>query len=807
MRINYLELKNYRRFKELKLQFPDGIVGILGLNGTGKTTVIEGIAWALFGNVDEVVRTSRESIRRSGAGSGDSCSAVLEFELGGAEYRIEREMGGKSLSMRAELRTKEKTLAEGDKPVRKMVEKLIGMDHKSFFTSVYARQKELNALQNVAAGERKKVVLRMLRIDGVDKVLADVRSDRKDSLSRIEGAQKTLLAEDGREREKILEERMPELQRALENASREFALAESREREASKNVDAVRTRRDELKKDVDAYNSAFGDLKAKRSALTEMRNREKSLDTRLTEATNRLQRLPLAEKDEVAWKLTTSRKEEMEKEKSKAERSRMIKQEIAADEAEETKRTDDLAKLRASIENASELAARIDEAEKARMECQTAKAEISGRMGELRSVKAERREAAKRDRQKLEEIKGAGKDGTCPTCERKLDDAFELLLTKLSESSEAAEKAASEAQVRTAQLESELKMLVNKEEALKKKRSNLDLQLSKVRQAEASVRDKEGELAKVKERLSKRRKSRTDLGEIRFSEMDFENVMKEYGRLKEAHEVFLELKNLKSQSEHYAREILDVRASIKKVAGEEEQFKGMVEALEPKKGSYEATLKEFDDKTAALNSAKDALRKLGSMKEKADSGLTQARNELAEIVRVKKTIEKDRRAAEELAVLEDVVVNFKDHLIGRVAPVLSELTSKGLESMTEGRYSSVELDENYEMQIDDQGTTYPINRFSGGESDLANLSLRLAISSIIADRTGATPINFLILDEIFGSQDPNRKRSLLTALSRLSTQFRQIFLITHIEDIKDTMNYVIRVEEQEDGTSKAELAS
>jgi exonuclease SbcC len=806
MRINYLELKNYRRFKELKLQFPDGVVGILGLNGTGKTTVIEGIAWALFGNVDEVVRTSRESIRRSGAGGNDSCSAILEFELGGAEYRIEREMGGKSLSMRAELRTKDKSLAEGDKSVRRMVEKLIGMDHKSFFTSVFARQKELNALQNVAAGERKKVVLRMLRIDGVDKVLADVRSDLKDSLSRIEGAQKTLLAEDGREREKMIEERMPELTTTLQKASEDFAIAENREQEGSKNVAVARMKRDELKKDVEAYNSAFGDLKAKRSALAEMRNREKGLDTRLAEANTRLQRLPSAEKDEVAWKLATTKREAMEKEKAKVDKLRMIQQEISADEAEETRRMDELAKLRASIDNASELVAKIDEAEKARAECQTAKAEISGRMGELRSVTTERRSAAKKDRQKLEEIKCAGRDGICPTCERKLDDAFELLLTRLRESSEAAEKTALDAEARTAQLESELRMLVNKEEALKKKRANLDQQLNKLRQAEASVRDKDGELAKVKERLSKRMKDRTDLGEVRFSDNDYANILKEYERLKEAHEGYLELKSLKTQSEHYARDIGDVRAAIKKVAGEEAQFKGMVEALEPKKVLYEVALKEFDDKTAALNSAKDALRKLGSIKERADSGLAQAKKELDEIVRVKKTIEKDRRAAEELGVLEDVVVNFKDHLIGRVAPVLSELTSKGLESMTEGRYSSVELDENYEMQIDDQGTAYPIDRFSGGESDLANLSLRLAISRIIADRTGATPINFLILDEIFGSQDPNRKRSVLTALSRLSTQFRQIFLITHIEDIKDALNYVIRVEEQEDGTSKAELA-
>jgi exonuclease SbcC len=72
---------------------------------------------------------------------------------------------------------------------------------------------------------------------------------------------------------------------------------------------------------------------------------------------------------------------------------------------------------------------------------------------------------------------------------------------------------------------------------------------------------------------------------------------------------------------------------------------------------------------------------------------------------------------------------------------------------------------------------------------------------------GANPVNILILDEIFGSQDPNRKRSVMAALSRLSTQFRQIFLITHIEDVKESMNYVVKVEELEDGTSRAALAS
>lgn len=807
MRISYLELRNYRRFKELKLQFPDGIVGILGLNGVGKTTIIEAIAWALFGNVEEVVRTSREGIRRAGAKATENCAAVLEFELGGGEYRIEREMGGKSMSMRAELRTKGNVLAEGDKPVRKMVEKLIGMDHKSFFTSVFARQKELNALQNVAAGERKKVVLRMLRIDGVDTVLTDVRTDRKAALSRIEGAQMTLLTDDGRERETVLKEKLPGLVEAFNKAGAELDAAEKREEKAARDAEEVKARRDLLKKDVDAFNTASSDLKAMGSTIAEKRVQEKSISKKIEDANIRLKRLPELEKAEEAWDTSSKKKADLEKEKSRSDRAKMIRLEAEADEKEETRRLEELAKLRAATGGLEEVHSKIQEVEDQKSECHAEIAEKTGRLGELKSRGAERREAADKDKKKLEELTKVGKDGRCPTCERRLDDAFDLLMKKLAESSGEAANAAQECTEQISKLEAEVRSLVNKEDALKKKRANLDAQLKKLTQSEASIGEKEGELAKVRERLVQRKKALIELGEIRFSDEEYARTVAEHERLKGLHDEHLRLKTLKDQSEHYARELEELRAQIKRSAGEEEQFRAMVQTLEPKKRLYDSVLKEFDEKTASLNSAKDASRKSSGTKERAHAELERARSEIESIARVKKAIEKDRKAADELGLLEDVVVNFKDHLIGRVAPVLSELTSKGLESMTEGKYGRVTLDDNYEMHIDDQGEAYPIDRFSGGESDLANLSLRLAISRIIADRTGATPINFLILDEIFGSQDPNRKRSVMVALSRLSAQFRQIFLITHIEDIKDSVGYVIRVEEAEDGTSRAELAS
>ena len=807
MRISYLELRNYRKFKELKLQFPDGIVGILGLNGVGKTTIIEGIAWALFGNVDEVVRTSRESVRRAGADSHDPCSAVLEFELGGVEYRIEREMGGRNLSMKAVLRSKSKILADGDKPVRKMVEKLIGMDHKSFFTSVFARQKELNALQNVAPGERKKVVLRMLRIDGIDTVLAEVRSDKRNTESRIEGSERTLLTEDGREREKVLEEKLPELKTQHELCSRTLEETERIEELVSRALEDIRKRRDELRKDVDAYNSSSSELKARQSSIRELKERVKSITSKISAAEVQLKRMPNLEKSEAEWKSVSEKKELMEKEKNRFEKAKSIKQEIETDGDDISEREVDLAKLMAEQGEPRAIEDQIAEVDKSRLECEATRSEMSSKIGGVKAKMAQKKSAAEEDRVKLNRIVSAGKEGVCPTCERRLDEAYELLTIKLGESIESAERETLEASSELSRLEADLSAVAKKDEALRKKRARLEEDLGKLRQLQASRKVKETELERMRNRLAQRTKALADLGHVTFSEGEYRKAKIEHERLRLAHDEYTKMRGVMEQMEHNIREQASIRESIARVETEETTLKGIVMQLEPKKGLYDAAIKDFDEKTAAVASAKDAARKAGLAKEKARSELERATNDLVEIARVKKAIENDRKTVDDFALLEDVLVTFRDDLIGRIAPTLSELTSRSLGVMTDGKYTTAALDDNYEMQIDDQGTMHPISRFSGGEADLANLSLRLAISSIIADRTGASPVNILILDEIFGSQDPNRKRSVMAALSRLSTQFRQIFLITHIEEVKDAMSSVVNVEELEDGTSRAMLAS
>ncbi len=807
MRISYLELRNYRRFKELKLQFPDGVIGILGLNGVGKSTIIEAIAWSLFGNVEEVVRTGKDSIRKTGAQPGDSCSVVLEFELGGTEYRVRREMGGKSLAMKAELRTKDKVIAVDDKPVKRMVEKLLGMDHKSFFTSVFAIQKELNALQNVAPGERKKVVLRMLRIDGLDPVLTNIRADKNASKSRIEGAERTLIDEDGRDREQVLKERLPGLAAARDDALARLAVAEKAAKQIAGEVDSLKARRDELKKDVDAYFAASSDLKGKLAGSEELKKRQKIIEGRITEANAKLQALPELKDREEEWKAAVLRKEALDKEKLKSEKVKMLQADVAANEKEELGILEALQKLKTSIAPAENLVKKIDDVEKSRGDCQATRAEISTKIGALKARVAERKEAAAEDVKKLDEIKGTGRDGKCPTCERKLDDAYDLLVAKLEKSASDATKVVSEASSAVQTLESELRAISSREEALKKKRAVLDNDMQKLRQQETTVEAKEGELVRIRARLTQKKKELAQIGDVAFSDQEYSKLADSYSHLRSLHEEFVALNSLKGQCEHYHKDLEDISERIRRTAGEEETLRGIVKQLEPRKELHESTVRELDQRMTTLNHAKDSVRNIASDKERRESELKETEKALNDIERVRKSIERDRKTGEELALLEEVVVNFKDHLIGRVAPVLSELTSKGLEDMSGGRYARAELSEDYEMSIEDQGVMYPLSRFSGGEADLANLSLRLAISRIIADRTGASPINFLILDEIFGSQDPNRKRSVIGALTRLSSQFRQIFLITHIEDIKDLMSNVIHVEETEDGSSVALLVS
>src|SRR2546427_667486 len=152
----------------------------------------------------------------------------------------------------------------------------------------------------------------------------------------------------------------------------------------------------------------------------------------------------------------------------------------------------------------------------------------------------------------------------------------------------------------------------------------------------------------------------------------------------------------------------------------------------------------------------------------------------------------ERRTEERLHhELDKALSDLRGDLNAAMRPEIAELASGFLADLTDGRYEALDLNEDYLITILDDGLPKPV--LSGGEEDVANLVLRLAISQMIAERAGQ-PLSLLVLDEIFGSLDESRRQHVVSLLRRLGDRFPQVILITHIEQVREGLDRVIRVE-------------
>ena len=101
--------------------------------------------------------------------------------------------------------------------------------------------------------------------------------------------------------------------------------------------------------------------------------------------------------------------------------------------------------------------------------------------------------------------------------------------------------------------------------------------------------------------------------------------------------------------------------------------------------------------------------------------------------------------------MDSLFTEFFKGLTARVRPALEHEASTLVRDLTDGRYEKMEFDDNYRVRLLDRfDDSYTIERFSGGEADVASLSARVALSKIIAAQ-GSEALGFIVLDEVFGA--------------------------------------------------------
>ncbi|MDZ7630845.1 MAG: hypothetical protein U5K74_05670 [Gemmatimonadaceae bacterium] len=102
-----------------------------------------------------------------------------------------------------------------------------------------------------------------------------------------------------------------------------------------------------------------------------------------------------------------------------------------------------------------------------------------------------------------------------------------------------------------------------------------------------------------------------------------------------------------------------------------------------------------------------------------------AAEQAARVREQQRQLETERRVHDEL---DTAYGELRAELNARLRPELGEIAGSFLTDLTDDRYNEFELDENYEIILIGGGV--PRQVISGGEEDLANLVLRLAVSQL-----------------------------------------------------------------------------
>ncbi|HVL03877.1 MAG TPA: SbcC/MukB-like Walker B domain-containing protein, partial [Acidimicrobiales bacterium] len=201
----------------------------------------------------------------------------------------------------------------------------------------------------------------------------------------------------------------------------------------------------------------------------------------------------------------------------------------------------------------------------------------------------------------------------------------------------------------------------------------------------------------------------------------------------------------------------------------------------------------FELAEAAQSDADQACRRAELTAARAEAQAEGARQRLATAQDQHGQLGELEEEARHLGRLAELMGDFRNQLVGAVGPRLSRQAASLFAELTDAEYDDLQVDpDTYGIEIRDQGVAYGLDRFSGSESDLASLALRVAISEHLCFQSGGQ-IGLLVLDEVFGPLDADRKDRMLRALERLKGRFRQVLVVTHDGDIKDQLPTAIEV--------------
>lgn len=796
MILKQLRLTNFRQYENLELPVPDGITSITGPNGSGKSTLLEAVLWCLFGN--RAARTSKEGIKRQAARESDACEVSLDFELAGTAYTLTRSLIGKSGRPEAQLTQQGRLNAVTTREVDDYVVRLIGLDLKGFLSSFFARQKELSVLSDARPADRKDHLAKMLGVGRLDDAIVLLKEDIKSTRQQIDVL-------DSRQIDPV------QLQEKLTQKESEISGLEKQQTTVKGSLDSIEQQAGSLNQEDEQLRrkeQQYHELEKEKSGLTAQKKAKEEEIVQKKAEQQELNRVAdtlgsLQKQIEGLEALRESVDKMRQDEILSREKSRLDGELLQTKERRKNLSRDRLVLLRRIAQldketsESRQLTADLEEAEKLREKLRSQYNEVKSDITLVGS-------SLEKVRKQKKEIEKLGPDATCEFCLRRFGDDYGSIEKHFAQEALSLEHRLDPLQKKLREIEKEGTVLADQIARAKRQLeqiNKLEQELASLRAQLAAIErgavETDGRRAELEKRLTEMGAVVFDAEKLRRSEEGLKQkqaLREEYVRREQQvvrrQEIGLALKKGESDLLAVENGLKDTRTKMAQLGFDQAE--------------YERTKTELTEVREKVTSARLELGRLesGLLVARAESAVW--RQKLDEYEASKKEISALRESLTGLERLQLLFGSFRVYLIGRIRPALSKHTSELFREMTDGRYQEVELDEDYSLCLYDDGEKFPVDRFSGGEIDLVNLCFRLAISLEMATSAGIDH-SFIILDEIFGSQDIERQRLIMEGLSHLKSRFRQIIIISHIDDVKEMAEHVISVERDNTGVSRAVL--
>lgn len=272
----YLKIENFFSHKYSEVNFSDFNSALLigntegdydKSNGSGKSSVFEGILWCLFNKsrvamMDDIVRWGETT-----------CSVSLEFKHDKKRYLVKRFRNRASSTSTVEFFVQDKLgewddiscSTSGDTNLK--IESIISLDHKTFVNSVYFRQNDISEFAESEPSRKKEILKSIVDIS---------RWDLYEKLAKKKARDITLEC-------KILKKSVEE----YDDIATKLEEARSAERGSRKSLKALKGRRDILSEQIDSLGKRYSKMKKSldTDAYDDITSRITSLKRRGKEAT------------------------------------------------------------------------------------------------------------------------------------------------------------------------------------------------------------------------------------------------------------------------------------------------------------------------------------------------------------------------------------------------------------------------------------------------------------------------------------------------------------------------------------------